>query len=53
MESVKVKMNHSWLEARRWEGTGQGGNGEGHPDAGGLCLGPGFRPPLSRPQMLN
>lgn len=24
MESVKVKMNHSWLEARRWEGTGQG-----------------------------
>ena len=28
MESVKVKMNHSWLEARRWEGTGQG---EGKP----------------------
>ena len=24
MKSVKVKMNHSWLEVRRWEGTGQG-----------------------------
>ena len=23
MEFVKVKMNHSWLEVRRWEGTGQ------------------------------